>query len=164
MIRQERSCWRWLKVFFFHSVFYTWSCACKRSWKLNRSMSLPAETPLFHRKHCSCNISSVVQPVILSLSDITVHHCVTHFHNLCLTASLACKSRFHEAAQLLLVVLAQGCVSWSEQTGYLGRGRFHCFNRDMWQQYIQCCVFNKKKQKTLTCVSKAPHNQQQQKT
>ena len=112
MIHQERSRWRWLKAFFFPSVSSTWSCACRRSWKLKRSKSTPAETPLFHRKHCSCNISSVVQPVIQSLCDITQHHCVTHFHNLCLTGNLERKSRFREAAQLLLGVLVQECVSW----------------------------------------------------
>ena len=73
--RGDLSC---ILVFHFLQCF-TGSCGGKRSWKLKRSKSAPTGAPLSHRKHCSWNASSVLQPFILWLCDITLLHRVTQF-------------------------------------------------------------------------------------
>ena len=42
------------------------------------------EARLSHREHSSLNASPVVPPLLPRLCDITLHHRVTHLHNLCL--------------------------------------------------------------------------------
>ena len=102
--------------FFFSFDVFMGSCACKRSWRLKRSKSAPTEAPLSHRKQSSWNTSSVVQPLIVWLCYITVHHHVTHLHEVFPVASLARKNWFSTAALSLLAVSAQACVSWPIRT------------------------------------------------
>ena len=82
----------------------------------------PTIAPLFHKKHCTWNASSVFPALILSLGDIALRHHVTHLHNLCLAVSFAQKKkkRFN-AAVLLLVVLAQTFVSWPVRADWVLR-------------------------------------------
>ena len=76
--------------FFPHSFKSSCFCSSKRSWKLKRPKSTPIEASLSHRNQCSWNASTAVQPLILWLCDITLHHHVTHLHNsFKLTACLA---------------------------------------------------------------------------
>ena len=72
---------------------------CVFCWSGSKSAQIKA--PLSHRKKLLLNASSAVQPLIPPLCDITLRHVVTHFHNLCLAASLS-----------LLMLLGQACVSW----------------------------------------------------
>ena len=86
-------------------------CVFESSWKLRKSA--PAEAPLSHRKLCSWNTSSVVRPYILWLYDITQRHMTSHsLHNLR-------KNWFSTGGLLLLVMLAQACVSWPIRADWL---------------------------------------------
>ena len=66
--------------FSFPLVFYVYSCAFERSWKLKGPKSTLIKPPLPHRIYCSSNTSSEVSPLISWLYDITLHHHVTHFY------------------------------------------------------------------------------------
>ena len=100
-----------LCFWFFFLLSFTCSCAWIISSKVkmvqvhtNRSSSLP-------QKHCSWNASSAVS----QLSDIWLHHYVTHLHNLCLAVWEM------NLAQLLCFCkrcwLRRSCADQSEQTG-----------------------------------------------